>query len=620
MDWQIWVMLVSLLALVGALMSNRVGPDIALVATLALLTMLGIVSPPDAIAGFANPAVVTIAAMFVIAAGLVETGAVEGLARRALTIPKSRAGAQLRIMAPVAALSAIMNNTPVVAMLMPVIGDWSRRSRISPSALFMPLSFAAILGGACTLIGTSSNIAVVDLYLTHLGAESMPLPSTTRQFWMISAVGIPGTILGVAFIAFASGRLLPDRRPTPGDPSEDARRYTAQMRVESGAAIVGRTVESAGLRQLPGLFLAQIERDGRPIPAVGPEEVLHADDVLLFVGVAESVVDLRKIRGLVPDTDQIRKLQADHATRAAVEAVISHTSPLVGQTIREAQFRTRYNAAVVAVHRGGERITDVKIGDIKLQPGDILLVETHRGFVDAHRHSSHFYLVSQVGTGSVERRHERAPVALAIVALFVLALALPVHAIVDWGTGLVGLPSPDLSHITPLTVSLACAVLMVLTRCCSGTVARSSVNWQVIVAIGAAIGIGNAMRSTGVDRLLSDGLTDLAGSLGPRGLLLVIFLLTNLMSQLITNKAAAVLLFPVAMGVASKLGVHPEPFAIAVMTGAAFSLMTPVGFQTNLMVLGPGGYKATDYARLGLPLTILLAILATVITPLIAPF
>lgn len=381
--------------------------------------------------------------------------------------------------------------------------------------------------------------------------------------------------------------------------------------------VVGQSIEAAGLRALPGLYLSSIERGGVELPAVGPDEVLQAGDRLEFVGIVESVVDLLKIKGLVPATDQVAKVDADRRDRMVVEAVVSADAPFVRKTVRASQFRTRYNAAIIAVHRGAQRVKG-KIGDIVLQPGDTLLLSTHRGFVPSNRNSGHFYLVSHVERAK-DVRHERAWVAVGIMVLLVLLLTVPASKVAGLLNGMMGLGLPE-RDVSPIIAAFVCATLMVFTRCCTGTLARANMNWQVLIVIGAALGIGKAMTQTGAAAGIAHGLMEVVGGLGPRAVLLVLLVLTSVFAQLVTNNGAAVLMFPIAMGAAGELGVSPEPFAVALMASAACSFMTPIGYQTNLMVYGPGGYRFSDYLRLGAPLTVLVAILGVLIAPVVFPF
>jgi di/tricarboxylate transporter len=610
MPWEAWFTILTIGLVVAALATNRVSVDIAMAGGLTVLMVGdsifgGIVSPAEGIAGFAHPAIIMIGALFVTAAGLKETGGMEMIAQRLLGQPKTTAAAQVRLMAPVAVLSAFMNNTPIVAMYLPIINDWGRKLRISPSKLYMPLSFAAMMGGKCTLIGSASNIVVMSLYLKYLedptlGAWATDLvesPSLRKQFWGITALGIPTTIAGIALILLLSKWLLPERRPATMD-TVDARRYEVQMMVQEGSAVVDKTIEEAGLRHLPGLYLTQIERGPEILSAVAPGVRLRVGDRLSFAGILESVIDLRKIRGLVPDTDQVEKVSAPRPQRTFVEAVVSNNSPLVGRTVRGSRFRTVYNAAIIAVHRNGQQIKR-KIGDIVLQPGDTLLLDTHAGFVGAYRNSDVFYLVSQV-QDTRPIRHERAWLAIAILVLLVILLTM--------------------TPLAPMVAALACAGLMVATRCVTGTIARASINWQILIVIGSALGMGKALEQTGAVSHIADGTLALMSGWTPQAMLLALFLVTTMFAQFITNYGAAVLMFPIVMATAKDLGVSPEPFVFSLIIAAGSIFLSPIGYQTNLMVYGAGGYRFFDFARIGTPLTVLLAVLTTVIAPIVFPF
>lgn len=612
MDFAAWYTLGVIGLLVAALISGRMAADTAMLGALTLLMVSGVVDIPSAVSGFGHPAVLMVAALFVVATGLSETGATTMLSRRLLGRPTTLRSALLRLTVPVTCMSAFMNNTAIVAMYLPIVDDWARKLRISPSKLFMPLSFAAILGGACTVIGTSTNLVINGLYVEYAQnhaeelatAFGLAVPGPSKQFWAVGVVGIPSAIIGLGFIVFVAGRLLPERRKIAQTELE-TRRYTVEVMVERGAGLVGQTVEQAGLRHLPGLFLTEIDRNGIVRQAVGPEEVLEADDRLIFSGVIESVVDLLKIRGLVPATDQVRKVATDRAQRTIVEAVISHNSPLVRRTVRQAQFRTKYNAAIIAVHRGGQRVQG-KIGDIVLQPGDTLLLSTHQGFLEAYRNSDHFYLVSGV-EGAREVRHERAWVAMGIMACLVVLMTVPTEKFIGY-------------RIAPVAAAFAAAMAMVFTRCVTGTIARKSINWQVLLVIGAAIGIGRAMDVSGAAAVVASGISAVVGPLGPYAALAGLFIATNAFSQLITNKGAAILMFPITVAVTADMGVNPEPFIIGLMVSTACSFITPIGFVTNLMVSGPGGYRFSDFLRLGLPITVFVGILCVVLAPMAFPF
>ncbi len=590
MGWEAWTT-IGAVALVFALLSlTNAAPDLIFVGVVTLLMTLGILSPKEALAGLANEGVITVGVLYIIAAALRETGVMSWVAQQLLGRPKSIRHAQFRMMAPVAGMSAFVNNTPIVSMCLPVIDDWSKKHQISPSKLMLPLSYAAILGGTCTLIGTSTNLVVMGL----LTAD--PSLKTDLKMFDLAWVGIPCVVIGVAYILFFSGWLLPERRPAGrqfGDPKE----YTVEMLVEPGSPLVGKTIEAAGLRSLPNMYLMEIDRDGELIPAVSPQESLRANDRLVFVGIVESVVELQKIRGLKPATNQVFKLDSPRIRRSLVEAVVSSSCPLVGKSVREGRFRTNYNAAIIAVHRNGERIRK-KIGDIELQAGDTLLLETHPSFLEQQSHSRDFYLVSRV-EGYSTPRHERALVAGLIFVGMVIAA----------GTGLLKM----------LHASMLAAGLMLITRCCTSTIARNSVDWQVLVAIAASFGIGQAMETTGAARQIADGMLGIAGD-NPHMALAAIYLMTMLATELMSNNAAAVLMFPIAVATALSLQVNYMPYVMSVMFAASLGFATPLGYQTHLMVYGPGGYKFSDFLRMGVPLDLLMGVICVTLIPQFWPF
>ncbi len=600
MSWEAWLVIVMILGVLAALVSNRVGPDVVLVGAVTALVIVDIVVPgaeilstKDALAGMANEGMLTVAIMYVVVRGLSETGGVGWIGQRVLGRPKSLVGAQLRMLLPVTGMSAFLNNTPLVAMFIPVIGDWCKRQGISPSKLMMPLSYAAILGGTCTLIGTSTNLVVAGLWADHFTDRA------SIGFFEITRIGVPCAIVGLVYLMLAGRLMIPDRKPVL-DVGQDPRAYTVEMEVETGSGLVGTTIEQAGLRHLPGLYLAEIERGGQSLAAVGPDEKLFAEDRLVFVGVVDSIVELQKIRGLRPATNQVVKLNAPRPQRCMIEAVVSNTSPLVGQSVREGRFRTVYNAVVIAVARNGERITNRKIGDIVLKAGDTLLLEAHKSFQEQHRNSRDFFLVSAV-ENSTRPRHEKALLAVGIMVGMILLATFGE----PFGIGMI--------HAAALG-----AGLMLLTRCCSASQARASVDWQVLVVIASGFALGRALEITGAADVIASQVITLAGG-NPWVTLGVVYLTTMIFTELITNNAAATLVFPIAIGAAEKLGVDPLPFAIAIMMAASACFSTPIGYQTNLMVMAPGGYKFSDYLRVGIPLNALMAIVTITLVPFIWP-
>ncbi|MGE0593015.1 MAG: SLC13 family permease [Vicinamibacterales bacterium] len=587
MNWEAWAALAVVVLVLYALVRNLAGPDVILMAAVAAIMTLGLASdrfpsPTQAAAIFGNEGLLTVGVLFVVAAGLTETGALGLLTDRILGRPSSVQSAQLRLMLPVAGISGFLNNTPVVAMFMPLVNDWCKRSGLSPSKLFIPLSYAAVLGGLCTLIGTSTNLVVQGLLI-----EAQRTDPTVQTFTMFTftPIGLPLAIVGVAFIVLVSPRLLPSRRQAPPR-HENPREYTLEMTVKAESAIDGLTIEGAGLRHLPGAYLAAIERGGLRRVPVPPDERLKGGDQLTFVGNVESMVDLLKMRGLETAASQTGQLPDPPHARFLAEAVVSPTCPLIGASIRDGQFRTRYEAVVVAVHRNGERV-DNRIGDIVLKAGDTLLLETSRRFLRQQRNSRDFFLVSGV-PDSRPLRHDRAWLALGIMIVMVLVAS-----------------AEQVTGVSIFHAALVAAGLMGLTGCLSADQARRSIDWATLVTIGGALVLGRAIESSGLAGVAADGIIGVFEPLGPVGVLGGVYLMTLIFTETLTNNAAAALAFPVAHATATSLGVNLMPFAVVIAIAASAGFATPLGYQTHLMVYGPGGYRFSDYLRLGVPLDLL---------------
>ena len=410
MSVEAWLTLSVLATCFGFLIFTRLSPDAVLFGGVIVLFCTGVLTPGEALAGFANEGLMTIAMMYIVATGLRETGGVELLVRYLLGRPTGIKHAQFRLMLPVTIMSAFMNNTPLVATFIPAVLSWSKRLQISPSKLLLPLSYAAILGGTCTLIGTSTNLVVNGL-LTDSNLPGLTL-------FEIAWVGVPVAIAGLGYILLTGHWLLPERIPATAT-YDDPKEYTVEMQGAGKGPLVGKTVEEAGLRHLQGLFLVEIERDGRIIAAVGAKERLRANDRLVFVGVTESVVELQRIKGLRASVERTYNIKEFYPERCLVEAVVSPRCALLNETIRDGRFRTYYGATVIAVSRNGHRING-KIGNIRLQTADTLLLETRPSFIQRHRDSKDFLLISSVADSS-PLRFERGWFAWFILGALVLA-------------------------------------------------------------------------------------------------------------------------------------------------------------------------------------------------------
>ncbi len=584
---------------VVALVTNRVAVELAMFSGLALLILAGTVEPSAALSGFSHPAPISIASLFVVAAGLHETGATVAAAPYLLGRPKSLASAQFRLMIPVAVLSAFINNTPVVAMYLPIVRDWADRIRVSSSQLLIPLSFASILGGQLTVIGSASNLIVMGLYLEYLSASGLPAPGHALKFWGPALLGLPAAVVGVAYLMALSRALIPNRLPMQ-EATVDAEQYTVQMNVPKGSPLAGATIASSGLSQHDGLGLYEIERDGRIIPHPEPDTPLLAGDRLGFAGNPDAVVELLRVRGLAPPEREKPGAVTDPGNRELVEAVVAAGSRLAGKTVRESTFGTLFHAAVVAVRRSGVTLRQA-IADIRLEPGDTLLLEAPKGFARANRSSSHFYLLSIV-PGFEPTRHNRLGRSALVFCLLVVGLT----------TG----------YFEPVVVCLTAALLMVVMGCITSSRALAEISLPVIITIATSIGMGMALVQTGAATVMATWLLEACRALGAgnRGVLFVIILMATVFSQVIHKNAVAALMFPIAQATAGELNLHLEPFAFSLIFGCGLSFLSPVTYQTNLMVYGPGGYKFLDFPRVGTPLTLLLAVLGAALCPIVFPF
>ena len=588
MEWQGWFTLATLALVLISIARELLAPDVAMAAGLLCLGIGGVLPPEDLFQGFANPVIAAVGGLLIVSAGLRESGAVEWVFRRLMGQADTENAGIARLSPLLALGSAFLNNVTLVALSTPLLREWARQRGLAASRMLIPMDYATILGSVTTLIGTSTTL-VVAAVMVDTGLPSI-------GFFELAPVGIPICIAGLLYLRFAAPHLLPDRRDPVDAVEASAREYTASMIVEEGSPLVGQSIEEAGLRQLPGLFLVEIDRDGRILTPVAPDQTLHARDRLIFAGVVSTIVDLQRIRGLVPATENDRALPSG-GDRRLVEAVISNSSPLIGRSIREANFRTVYDAAVIAVHRNGERVGG-KIGEIVLRPGDTLLLQCAPGFLRVHRNSPGFYLVSEFSEANA-RRSDRAGIAGALLVLMVVSV------IADW---------------LPLSLAAPTAAgLMVVTGCLPVRSARASVNWSILIVIGAGLGIAAAMESTGAAQGLGVLLVTMAGDAGPALTLAAVYLVALLTAEFLNHTAAAAIGVPIAIATAQQLGVDPRGFVMAVVFGASCSFAIPVSYQTHLIVYGPGGYRFRDFVRAGLALDLLCAALALLLIPVVWP-
>jgi di/tricarboxylate transporter len=580
MSWEQWFVAAVTVATIVVLVRDLFPPSVAMTGAMVAALTAGIISPAEALAGFSNPAPVTIAALYVLAKAADKTGALTPLVGSLLGNGYSQRMTTARLTISTLFASAFLNNTPIVAMLIPQVESWAEARDRSPSHYLIPLSYAAVLGGVVTLMGTATNIVVSGL-LEAAGFEPL-------GFFEITKIGLPVAVVGVSLIILLAPRVMPSRRSATQSNRAEAPEFTVDIVVEPGGPLDGKSVESAGLRNLAGVFLIEIDRNGETTAAVGPDHILHGSDRLRFAGRVDNVVDLQSQEGLSL-AEQTHVDLIDTPQAAHFQAVIGVGSFLSARTLKEIGFRSRYQAAVVAIHRAGQRIEE-KLGDVELRAGDTLLVVADPGWNERWSDRQDFILISPLA--GVPQIRNRMALAVAAVAAGIVVTA---------ATGLLPM----------VTAALLGGAALVVARVVSPREAKSAIDLDVIVTIGSAFGLAAAMESSGLASTLARSLVDGLGVLGPVGLLAGVVVATVLLKELITNKAAVLLIFPIAIATAQSVGANPRGFALAVAVAAATSFLTPIGIQTNLMVYGPGGYRFTDYLRLGLPLTV--AVIAVIL-------
>jgi di/tricarboxylate transporter len=583
-----WVTLAVIVGLVIALASGRVPASVSmLVATCALL-FLGVIGPAEAFAGFANEAPIIIASLLVFARAVELSGVVQPVVSALLGSETRSSPLLARLLFPITAMSGFLNNTTVVAVTIPAILDSTTRQRVSPSRLLMPVSYAAVLGGVVTTIGTSTNLTVSGL-LTSAGQAPLSL-------FELTPVGLPIAAVGCLLLVLTARRLLPERG-SMRQAIEAGRDYMVVMRIVQGGPIDGLSVGQAGLRHLEGVFLVQIERDGRQIAPVAPEDLLEGNDLLTFAGRVDQIVDLHRMRGL--ESAERRHFDAlTGSQHAFFEVVVGEALAAGNPTLAEVGFRGRYGGAVVAIHRAGQRI-DAKLGEVGLRLGDTLVVLADLGFHERWRDSRDFLLIAPLrGVPPTQPRK------------LGRVVAIGVGFVVLTGLGIVPL----------LHGALAAALLVVGMRVITIQQAREAIDLNIVILVAAAFGMGAAVESSGLGAAVASVLVGAFEPLGLIGILAGILLATMALTELISNNAAAVLMFPIALAAAATTGSDPRPFVVALTLGASLSFLSPIGYQTNLMVYGVGGYRFTDFTRLGLPLTFACFVLTLILVPLVFPF
>lgn len=578
MNWEAWFTLAVITLAVLVLTRDLISPAVTFMAAVVVLLVADVLAPGEAFQGFANPAPITVAALYVLARAVERSGALQPIVRVTLGTGRNIRMALARLTVPVAAASAFLNNTPIIAMLTPQVEEWADQRGDSASRYLMPLSFAAILGGMTTLIGTSTNLVVSGL-LQAEGHDPFTMFELTR-------VALPIAVVALAINVLTAPNLLPDRLPPRQEARAGGRSFSVRMIVEPGGPLDGAKVSSVQAVLPETTRIVYFERGGEGAGQIAPDKVLQGGDFLTLIGDTDAVLDLHEVSGLASSQQPHLPYEFRSTRHAYFEAVIAPESPLVGRSLADIRFLARYQATVVAIHRAGEPVHGPLAWE-PLKPGDTLLVISDRGFAARWRDRNDFLLVSRFGAPTPEAT-TKAGIVVAIGAAIVL------------GAGFGVLPILHLSLLGALTL-IGFGIL-------TPNEARDSIDFDVIVVIGAAFGLAAAVEGSGLGPAAAGLVSDALGRFGPHGAMTGIIISTIALSSIITNNAAAALVLPIAISTAADFGIDARSAAVAVALSASASFMTPIAYQTNLMVYGPGGYRFGDYARLGTPLTLVVMV------------
>jgi di/tricarboxylate transporter len=579
-------------------MWDRVRADVVGLIVMAALIVSGLVTPQQGISGFSNEAMITVAAMFVLSAGLSRTGTIDRIGRLVARFSgKSEIRLLLASIAIAVPLSAFINNTPVVVMMIPMLLGLAKEMGVAPSRLFIPVSFGSQMGGTLTLIGTSTNLLVAGLVL-DLGMDRIRLFDVTPPALVLTSLGL--------LYLLTIGRKLTPTRETKDDlvASYELREYLTGLIVDPDSPLIGRSLSDSRFGEEFGLQVVGIEREDSRIPFPRGDTVLLSGDHLLVRGKSPEIARIEEASGLRLATGQpslnlevMQPKMADDKEPRLAELIVPPRSPVIGRTLQLLNFRSRFGVPVLAVQRHGEPLHE-SLRDTRLAAGDVLLVRGTPAELQRLHRDRDLALLGAVDIPP--RRVRKMKVAIGIMVAVVLLAAFNITTI--------------------LVSSILGVVAMFLTRCLTPDEAYEDIDWMVLVLLGSIIPLGLAMQNTGTAQILAAALLGVTEPLGLYGSLAALYLLTSLLTEVISNNAAAVVLTPVAVAAAVALGASPLPFVIAVMFAASNSFLTPIGYQTNTFIYGPGGYRFSDFARVGGPLTILMVVAATFTIPFFFPF
>lgn len=585
MTFEMLFVLVMIIIMLMLLLFEVIRADFVVFLFLVIFLMTNMISTEDALSGFSNEGLMTILLLFIVASAIEKHGVIEGVIYKLLGDNTSPRMALLKLLPPVGVSSGFLNNTPIVLALTPVIKDWALKRGFSPSKFLIPLSYITIIGGTLTLIGTSTNLIIHGLLISD-GKEGY-------SFFQLAPVGIFILIVGLIYLVTIGYKLLPTHLGATEKIESETKEFLAEAEISEDFEYCNHSVLDVTKHALKGIYIIEIIRDKRPLPEVNAYTYVEAGDRIIFSATLESIGDIKDVKGLTLRTGSeltLDDLQTDDTV--LIEAVVSHRSILVGKTLKSSQFKTRYQAGVIAIHRNNKRINS-KVGDIVLKPGDTLLLLAHESFLDVNRYSDDFYIVTNLTPPDKFIRNKRQ--GLGVLLLLGVMISFVVLGI-----------------LSMLKAMLVMVVILSLLKLITPRDVVTSVQFDVILLIGSAFGVGKAITNSGLASFVAEHIVDFAKPLGLIALLTALYIITNIFTELITNSAAAVIMYPIAIEVAEMMNVHYLGMVIAVTIAASSSFITPIGYQTNLIVYGPGGYKFTDYIKVGVPLSIITMIISVI--------
>ncbi|UCF38164.1 MAG: SLC13 family permease [Acidobacteriota bacterium] len=583
MTFEAILVLVILVGAVALFVSEKYPIDFVALLVLGVLLLLGLVTPQEGISGFSNPATITVAAMFILSAGLQKTGATAAVGRLMVRFGRNYYAALVVIMGSITVISAFVNNTAAVAVFIPLVMVLANRRKIAASRLLIPLSYASQFGGVCTLVGTSTNL-LVSAISEQAGYGAFSMFEFTRM-------GLVLFLGGTLFFLLLGRWLLPERRAQELAVAYQLGEYITELRVQANSPLVGKSVVESRLGEEHDVTILRIIRPGDAVWAP-LEHVLKPGHVLLVRGKIRELMRLRDSAKLDLNVEfKLRDTTLQTEDLRLVQALVAPGSELIGHSLKDLDFRNRYKALVLAILRRGEAIHD-KLNSIQFGLGDGLLIQAHEAEINKLRKDQNFIVLDEV-PGTVLRH--KAPLVLGILA------------------AVIGLAAFDVLPIL-VTAILGC-LAMVLTRCLRLEEAYHAINWQVIFLLAGILPLGIAMQNSGAAGFIAGNAVGWVGGFGPVAVLAAVYLMTSVMTDTMSNNAAAVLLAPIAISTAEEIGVDPRPFLMAITFAASTGFSTPVGYQTNTMIYNPGGYRYTDFLRTGVPLSILFWILSVIFIP-----